>query len=81
MTDVIKTIASLDAQATLVGRSVSAGHILDAIVFYVIREQATDPAVRADRIYLLIDFLKNHLIGRHECASGTGLNALTTAHT
>ncbi len=47
MTDVIKTIASLHAQATLIGWPVSASHILDAIVFYVIREQATDAAVRA----------------------------------
>ena len=81
MMDVVEPVASLDAEAALVGEAVAALDAQDLVVLDVIGELAADAAIRAHRV----DGPVGHHFGDAACrgqrAGRTGLHAFAAGHT
>ena len=77
---VIKPVAALDAETPPVRGAVSAGHILNLVIFDMEAQQATHAAVGADGIHPLVRGLQAGIVGGHQRASGASLHTLAAGH-
>ncbi len=80
MSNVVKAIATLDAEPTVIRRSVPTFDGEDLVVLDVVCDLTTNPAVRANTVDLSIDHFLAEAGGRHQGPGRAGLNALATAH-
>ena len=84
--NVIKPIASLDAEPSLIGRALAPGDSDDFFILHREGQLAADPAIGAYRINLPVGCDGQHLVGIkqrfwHQRAGRTGLHALAAADT
>ena len=81
MINIVKTVTPLDAQATEVGGTVTALDPQNPVIFDMISEQATDTAIRTNRIDFTIGFQQVGTVCISERPGRTGGDTFATGHT
>src|ERR1700722_15299877 len=76
---VIESVAALDAQTRVVGRTVASLDEKDAVILDIVGQLAAYAAIRTQRLDGLVGYGQGHLARRHQCAGRARLHALAAA--
>jgi len=78
--NIIKSVATLDAESTEVGRAVASFDTQNLVVFDMVSQQATNTAIGANRVNFAVRFNRMCSAGITKRAGGAGGNAFTAGH-